>query len=146
MMGSPNEREGSKTSRGGLGKSCLSTLLTSSSMATSEQQQTLESFTAGTTTERVTQTVVVPLETSQRKNAVVKTAIDEFQAMCSYMAAMLPSFQPHDRSPQNPTLYRLLTRAFPADERTVASKVALAASRHVAAAFESRRQRGGDMA
>jgi IS605 OrfB family transposase len=111
-------------------------------MATSEQQQTLESFTAGTTTERVTQTVVVPLETSQRKNAVVKTAIDEFQAMCSYMAAMLPSFQPHDRSPQNPTLYRLLTRAFPADERTVAAKVALAASRHVAAAFESRRQRG----
>lgn len=111
-------------------------------MATTERQPTLDTFTAGTTTESVTETVVLPLETSQRKNGVIQTAVDEFQAMCSYMADMLPSLEPHERNPQNPTLYRMLTREFPTDEREVAAKVALAASRHVVAAYESRRQRG----
>lgn len=111
-------------------------------MATTDRQPTLDSFRAGTTSETVTETVILPLQTSQRKNEVVKTAVDEFQAMCSYMADMLPSFSPHQRNPQNPSLYRLITREFPKDERDVAAKVALAASRHVLAAFESRRQRG----
>lgn len=111
-------------------------------MATTEQQPTLEAFTADTTSETVTQTVVLPLETSQRKNGRVQTAIDEFQQMCDHLATMLPSMEPHERNPNNPTLYRLVTREFPSDEREVAAKVALAASRHVAAAFESRRQRG----
>jgi len=111
-------------------------------MAKSEGQPTLETFTAGTTNETVTETVVLPLETSQRKNAVVQTAIDEFQAMCSHMADMLPSLDPHERNPQNPTLYRMLTSEFPTEKREVAAKVALAASRHVVAAYESRRQRG----
>ena len=111
-------------------------------MATTSDQQSLSAYAAGTTTESVTQTVVLPLETSQRKNAKVQTAIDEFQEMCSYLADMLPSFNVHDRSPNNPTLYRLVTREFPDDERTVAAKVALAATRKVTAAFESRRARG----
>jgi len=111
-------------------------------MATASDQQPLSAFAAGTTTESVTQTVVLPLETSQRKNEKVTTAIEEFQAMCSYLADMLPSFGVHDRSPNNPTLYRLVTREFPDDERTVGAKVALAATRKVTAAFESRRARG----
>jgi len=111
-------------------------------MATTERQPTLDTFTAGTTTESVTETVVLPLVTSERKNDVIQTAVDEFQAMCSYMADMLPSLEPHERNPQNPTLCRMLTRECPTDEREVAAKVALAASRHVVAAYESRRQRG----
>jgi len=111
-------------------------------MATASDQQSLSAYAAGRTTESVTQTVVLPLETSQRKNAKVQTAIDEFQAMCRYLADMLPSFNVHDRSPNNPTLYRLVTREFPDESRTVGSKVALAATRKVTAAFESRRARG----
>ena len=110
-------------------------------MATTDQQP-LSAFAAGTGTETVTQTVVVPLETSGRKNAKVQTAIDEFQAMCSYLADMMASIPEHERVPNNPALYRLITREFPKDERTVGAKVALAASRKVAAAFQSRRARG----
>ncbi len=111
-------------------------------MATTETQQVLTEYAAGTGTETVTQTVVIPLETSERKNAKVQTAIDEFQAMCSYLADMMASIPPHERVPNNPTLYRLVTREFPTDGRTVGAKVALAATRHVAAAFQSRRALG----
>lgn len=111
-------------------------------MATTESQQTLVDYAAGKTTETVTQTVVASLETSDRKNAKVQTAIDEFQSMCSYLADMMASIPQHERRPNNPTLYRLLTREFPKDERTVGSKVVLAASRKVASAFQSRRARG----
>lgn len=111
-------------------------------MAVTDTQQTLAEYAAGTGTETVTQTAVVPLETSDRKNAKVRTAIDEFQAMCSYLGDMMASIPPHERSPNNPALYRLVTREFPSDKRTVGSKVALAATRKVAAAFQSHRARG----
>jgi IS605 OrfB family transposase len=111
-------------------------------MATTENQRSLSAFTAGTGTETVTQTVVAPLESSERKNAKVQTAIDEFQSMCSYLGDMMASIPEHERRPNNPALYRLVTREFSDDERTVGAKVALAASRHVAAAFQSKRARG----
>jgi IS605 OrfB family transposase len=105
-------------------------------MATSSQQ-TLGEFTAGTGTQTVTQTVVAPLETSNTKTEKIATAVEEFSAMCSHLGDMMASIEPHERIPNNPTLYRLVTREFPSDERTVGSKVALAASRHVAAAYQS---------
>jgi len=105
-------------------------------MATSSQE-TLSTFTAGTGTQSVTQTVVAPLETSNTKTAKVATAVEEFGAMCSYLGDMMASIEPHERTPNNPALYRLVTREFPSDERTVGSKVALAASRHVAATYQS---------
>ena len=116
-------------------------------MAATDRQAALSDYAAGTGTETVTQTVVVPLETSDRKNAKVRMAIEEFQAMCSYLADMMASIPEHERVPNNPALYRLITREFPDDERTVGAKVALAASRKVAAAFQSRRARGdgGDL-
>lgn len=112
-------------------------------MAATEGQLTLDDYAAGTGTETVTQTVVAPLETSERKNAKVRTAIEEFQAMCSYLADMMASIPEHERSPNNPALYRLVTREFPDDERTVAAKVALAASRKVVSAFQSQQALGG---
>lgn len=111
-------------------------------MAATNDQATLGEYAAGTGTETVTQTVVAPLETSERKSAKVQTAIDEFQAMCSYLADMMASIPAHERRPNNPVLYRLITREFPDEDRTVGAKVALAASRKVAAAFQSRRARG----
>jgi len=110
-------------------------------MATTNQQA-LSAYAAGTDTETVTQTVVVPLETSERKNAKAAVAIEEFQAMCSHLADMMASIPEHEWRPNNPALYRLVTREFPDEERTVGAKVALAASRKVAAAFQSKRARG----
>ena len=108
-------------------------------MAATNSQQTLGEFTAGTTTESVTQTVVLPLETSERKNRKIETAIEEFQSMCSYLADMMPSIPKHERRAKNPVLYRLVTSEFPNDDRETGSKVASAAKEHVAAAYESRR-------
>lgn len=104
-------------------------------MAASKQQP-LTDFQAGTGTQTVTQTVVCPLETSNAKTAKVETAVSEFAEMCDYLGDMMASISPHERSPNNPTLYRLLNREF-GEERTVGAKVALAASRHVAAAYQS---------
>jgi len=66
--------------------------------------------------------------------------------MCSYLGDMMASISPHERSPNNPALYRILTREFDEDNRTVGSKIVLTAARHVAAAYESHKQRndGGD--
>lgn len=111
-------------------------------MAASDGQQTLADFTAGVGTETVTQTVVMELETSHRKNEKVRTAVDEFQAMCAYLGDMMPSIPAHERSPQNPALYRLVTREFPGDSREAGAKVALAATHHVAAAYQSWHERG----
>lgn len=110
-------------------------------MATNSQQ-TLAEYAAATTTESVTQTVVLPVETSERKNAKVRTAIDEFQAMCSHLGDMMPSMRPHERSANNPTLYRLVTREFPGDERSTVAKVAVAATHHVADMYQSWQSNG----
>ena len=105
-------------------------------MATNSQQ-TLTAFTAGTGTQSVTQTVVAPLETSNTKTEKVATVVDEFAEMCSYLGDMMASIEPHERTPNNPALYRLVTREFPGDDRTAGAKVALAATRHVAAGYQS---------
>ena len=105
-------------------------------MATS-RQESLTDFQAGTSTESVTQTVVCPLETSNIKTEKVATAVDEFAQMCSYLGDMMASISPHERSGNNPALYRILTREFDSENRTVAAKVAKEATRHVAAAYQS---------
>jgi len=114
-------------------------------MATNSQP-TLADFTAGTGSETGTQTIAAPLQTSNTKTAKVATIVDEFAGMCSHLGDMMASIGPHERVPNNSTLYRLITRQFPSDERTAGSKVALAASRHVAAAYQSfhARNDGGD--
>lgn len=106
-------------------------------MATSSQQQSLVDFQADTGTQTVTQTVVCPLETSNTKTQKVATAVDEFAEMCSYLGDMMASISPHERSGNNPALYRILTREFDSENRTVAAKVAKEATRHVAAAYQS---------
>lgn len=104
-------------------------------MAASKQQP-LTDFQADTTAETVTQTVVCQLETSNEKTAKVETAVSEFAGMCDYLGDMMASISPHEQSLNNPSLYRLLNREF-GEERTVGAKVALAASRHVAAGYQS---------
>jgi len=112
-------------------------------VATSNQQS-LGDFTPGTSTETVTQTVVVPLETSNRKTEKIATAVAEFSAMCSYLGDMMASIDPHERRPKNPTLYRLVTEEYPNHKRTTGSAVAQTATRHVAAAYQSYQARDDD--
>jgi len=105
-------------------------------MATNSQQP-LSAFTAGTGTETVTQTAVAPLETSNQKTEKIETVVEEFAAMCSYLGDMMASIPSHERSLNNPTLYRLINREFPLDERKSKSKLAQSAARHVAGTYQS---------
>lgn len=110
----------------------------------SNAQTNLSTWEVGKTTETVTQTVKLPLETSNAKNRKVKQACDEFQKMCSTLADHMPSVGVHGWNQTNPALYRIITREHPKDERAVGAKVALAATNHVSAAFQSHKERGGE--
>jgi|GEM_PF-1884441 len=59
---------------------------------TADTQTDLGDWTAGTTTESITRTVRLKLETSDRKLAHVQTAIDDWQRVAGYTADLLPSF------------------------------------------------------
>lgn len=105
-------------------------------------QTDVDVCTAGTTTESVVQTVVLDLETSRTKTERVRAGVEEFQAMTDYVATMMPSIPDWEWSPQNNTLYRLVTREF--DDRTVKATTAREAAQHVAESFSSWRERGKD--
>lgn len=107
-----------------------------------DDQTKLGEYTAGTTTETVVQTVVLDLETSNAKTDRVRAGVDEFQAMTGYMADMMPSVPEWEWSPQNNTLYRMVTDEF--DDRTVKATTAREAAQHVAESFASWRSRGKD--
>jgi len=97
--------------------------------------------TADTTTESVTRTVSLDLETSQRKNELVREGIAEFQQMASFMTDMLPSFPEHEWTPNHTTMYRVVSREF-GDDRTVKSTIAREAQQKVAEAYRSWRENG----
>ncbi len=105
-------------------------------------QTELGEFTAGVSTETVTRTVRLPLESSEQKNEHVREGIAEFREIVSYMADMIPSFPDYRWQPQDTTMYRVATREFPKDERTVKAKVLLEAQKKAAEAFQSWRERG----
>lgn len=101
-----------------------------------------DEFTGDTTTEEVTRTIVVGLESSQRKNARVEQAIGEYQSMTEYMAAVLPSYPPSRWHPRSTQMYRQITREFPEDDRLVKATVAREAQQQVAEAFGAWETRG----
>ncbi|WP_137288615.1 RNA-guided endonuclease InsQ/TnpB family protein [Natronorubrum halophilum] len=105
------------------------------------EQQPLSEFTSGTTTETVVQTVILNLETSDRKADKMRTIVDEFQAMCKYLSTMIPSVPEEEWNARNPTLDRMVKAEF-SDKRTVSAKVRQKAVQHVVAAFTSWRERG----
>jgi hypothetical protein len=107
-----------------------------------EDQTELDSFTAGTTTQNVVRTIRCKLESSARKTQLVRTGIEEFQKMTGYMAEMLPSFPEYQWTARNTTMYRMVTREFPEDERTVKSTIAREAQQKVAEAFDAWQSNG----
>lgn len=107
-------------------------------MATSDRQEAnIESYAPATRTETVTRTVVLPLESSNRKRAKLERAIGEFRDMCMWLGDHMVTLPEHEWTMQNTTLYRMVTREFPDEERTVNAKVALSAARHVVSNYKS---------
>lgn len=100
-------------------------------------QADLDAFTAGTTTEDVVQTVKLQLETSNRKTEKIRTAVDEFQDMAAYMADMIPSVPEHEWNGHNNTFYRMVTREFQTEERTVSATIAREAAQHAVAMYNT---------
>ena len=105
------------------------------------QQTPLSEFTAGTTTEEVVQTIVLRLETSNTKTEKVRTGIDEFQAMASYIGDMIPSVPKPERNPRNNTFYQLVRDQF--DDATVKAKVAQNAAQHAVDMYNARAEQPG---
>jgi IS605 OrfB family transposase len=93
-----------------------------------------------TDTISITRTVVLPLETSTRKNEVVREAIDEFQEMASHAADLAPSFGPQGWETTNNAFYRRLTNDF--EDRTISAAIAREAGQKVASSFKSWRENG----
>lgn len=68
---------------------------------------------ADKTTRTVTKTVVLPLQTSRRKNERVREVIDEWQQIASRMADLMPSVGPQHWGKQDSTLFHLVKNEFP---------------------------------
>lgn len=63
----------------------------------------------------IARTVVCGLETSQRKNEYVQTAIEEYQQCLSTMGDYMVSVDPNDWEPQSTTVYRLAKKVCDTD-------------------------------
>lgn len=106
-------------------------------MSKSEQQTQLDTFRAGTTAEPVTRTVVVPLQSSERKREKVREAVEEYRDMASWLSDVIVSLPEHEWSPQNSHIYRMLRREFPKEDRVVASNTMNEVKSDVVGAFDS---------
>lgn len=71
--------------------------------------------------ETVVQTVVLDLETSNRKNKKIQKAITEYQKMSKHMSDIIVSFDKSNWSTMNPTFYRRMKEDF--SDRYVSSAV-----------------------
>lgn len=100
-----------------------------------------------TTDVSITRTVKLPLETSTRKNNLVRGGIDAFQAVQSFMADRLPTYPEHEWEPLHTQMYRQSQRGLPEfpDEfpgRGWKSAFATEAQKMVSESFKSWRQKG----
>lgn len=108
------------------------------------QDARLSDFAADRTTETVTRTIKFKLETSETKNERVRTGIEEYQEMASYMSDILPTYPDYEWRPNHTTMYQHISDAFPKNEREVKATIAREAQQKVAEAFQSWRERGRD--
>lgn len=113
----------------------------------SKTQQTLESFQPTKDTVSVTRTVKLPLQTSQRKNELVKHGIEAYQSVLSHMADRLPTYPEHEWEPHHSHMYHQAKRGLPelsddVDGRGFKTTLAQMAQKQVAESFKSWRQRG----
>lgn len=107
---------------------------------TDGEQQTLGRFRAGTTTTEIVRTIRVPVETSAQKLASIRAAIEEWQAVASYTANLLPSFQSYQWMSRSTQLRRRVRKEF--DELNIYAHDRDAAVAKAREAFKSWRERG----
>lgn len=105
-------------------------------------QAELSTFTAGTTTEEVVQTVQLELETSQTKTEKVRQGVDEFQRIARYFSDLMPSIPEHERTRNNPAFYNLVQKKF--DDTLLKKSVARDAAYHAIEVWDSYTARGSD--
>jgi len=89
---------------------------------------------------KVAQTVVLDLETSNRKNNKIQEAIDEYQEMSKYISDIIISFQEHKWSTMNPQFNRLLVEEY--NDRYVSAAVAQEAIADVVEGYKSWKSNG----
>lgn len=88
----------------------------------------------------VAQTVVLELETSNKKNKKVQEAIDEYSEMTRWMSSMMASIDENQWSTMNSTLYRMITDEF--DDRLTNANTCLQAIDDVVGSFKSWKSNG----
>lgn len=113
----------------------------------SKPQQALTAFEPATDTVSVTRTVKCKLQTSKRKNRLVRAGIDAYQSVLSYMADRVVSYPEHEWEPHHSHMYHQAKRGLPElpegiDGRGFKTTLAQQAQQQVAESFKSWRQRG----
>lgn len=91
-------------------------------------------------TQTVTKTVILPLQTSCRKNARVRGVIGEWQQIAARMSDLMPSVGPQHWRTQDSTLYRVVQNEFP--NHSLRSHDAYQAAYKVGEAWRSWRSNG----
>ena len=92
-------------------------------------------------TETVAQTVVLDLETSNRKNNKIQKCIDQYQEMSKYVSDIIVSFNENQWSTMNPQFYRNVVEEW-GDDRYVSGQVAMEAIEDVVGGYKSWRSNG----
>ncbi len=90
----------------------------------------------------VTRTLVVPLETSNRKLEKMRTVIDEYNELVNIVHEILPSYKSHQWKKEKTTIEHKLLEQSPHKDRVTGSAVARGALHKALAAFQSWRERG----
>lgn len=100
-------------------------------------------YSTATTTESFTKTIVLPLETSNRKTAYLRDSIDAWQEVAERMAALVKSHQPSqwDSRTTNSLIWQSCNREFP-DYNGLKAHVAHEASRKVHESYDSWQSNG----
>lgn len=107
-------------------------------------QSELATFATATSTESDARTLVLPLQTSRRKETKVRRAIEEYRELTSRFSDLLVSYPVHQQQAMNPSLYRQMKREFPEEDRSVSAKVVQSAIADVVDSFSSWRSRGAE--
>jgi len=92
-------------------------------------------------TETVAQTVVLDLETSNRKNTKIQKCINEYQEMSKFVSDLILSFDENQWSTMNPQFYRNVVEEW-GDDRYVSGQVASEAIGDVVSGYKSWRSNG----
>ncbi|WP_331235139.1 RNA-guided endonuclease InsQ/TnpB family protein [Natronorarus salvus] len=103
------------------------------------EERTLASFQPETKTEDITRCIVIPLETSKRKNEYLRECIDEWQNVARTAAERLPSIRPNGWTRNNPQVGKIAKEY---DRETISAALTQQAVYKATEAFDAWRELG----